>query len=588
PDAIALVFGDAELSYGELNTRANRLARGLRDYGVGTDVVVGLALERGVAMMVALLAVLKAGGAYLPLDPDYPPERLSHMLRDSGAALVLTQTSLLEQFAPVLKETGAEAWLLDEAAGGEGGNADNLDLTIHPESLAYVIYTSGSTGLPKGVMVRHDAVTNFLATMSEQPGMTSQDRVLGLTSLSFDIAVLELWLPLTLGARVVLADRAAAHDPGQLKAMVAAQGVTMIQATPSTWRMLLDHDGPQLPQSCRVLCGGEALPPDLSRRLVAQAGEVWNLYGPTETTVWSARHRLDAQDDRPVLGGPIGNTTLHILDNDLNLAPVGVAGELYIGGEGLARGYWRRGALTAERFIPDPFGTPGARLYRTGDVARWRADGVIEYIGRSDHQVKIRGFRIELGEIEARLMEQAAVRAAVVVAREVGAGRQLVGYVSGEASLDGLALKTALSSVLPDYMVPARIVVLDRLPLTPNGKIDRKALPAPDQLGAAEHVAPRTPTEAALAAIWADLLRQPNVGVTDNFFELGGDSLTAVQLISRIKRDLGHDLPLNRLFEMTTVETMAASLAPEIQVDKRGDDIAAMLDMLKEVEFSDE
>ncbi|MBR1233998.1 non-ribosomal peptide synthase/polyketide synthase, partial [Bradyrhizobium sp. AUGA SZCCT0182] len=486
PDAIALVFGDAALSYGELNKRANRLARDLRDYGVGTDVVVGLALERGVAMMVALLAVLKAGGAYLPLDPDYPPERLSHMLRDSGAALVLTQTSLLGQFAPVLKETGAEAWLLDEAAGGEGGNADNLDLTIHPESLAYVIYTSGSTGLPKGVMVRHDAVTNFLATMAEQPGMTPQDRVLGLTSLSFDIAVLELWLPLTLGARVVLADRAAAHDPGQLKAMVTAQGVTMIQATPSTWRMLLDHDGPQLPQSCRVLCGGEALPPDLSRRLVAQAGEVWNLYGPTETTVWSARHRLDAQDDRPVLGGPIGNTTLHILDNDLNLAPVGVAGELYIGGEGLARGYWRRGALTAERFIPDPFGPAGARLYRTGDVARWRADGVLEYIGRSDHQVKIRGFRIELGEIEARLMEQAAVRAAVVVAREVGAGRQLVGYVSGEASPDGLALKTALSSVLPDYMVPARIVVLDRLPLTPNGKIDRKALPAPDQLGAAE------------------------------------------------------------------------------------------------------
>ncbi|MBR1245260.1 AMP-binding protein, partial [Bradyrhizobium sp. AUGA SZCCT0274] len=378
------------------------------------------------------------------------------------------------------------------------------------------------------------------------------------------------------------------HDPGQLKALVTAQGVTMIQATPSTWRMLLDHDGPPLPQSCRVLCGGEALPPDLSRRLVTQAGELWNLYGPTETTVWSARHRLDAQDDRPMLGGPIGKTTLHILDNDLNLAPVGVAGELYIGGEGLARGYWQRGALTAERFIPDPFGPAGARLYRTGDVARWRSDGVIEYIGRSDHQVKIRGFRIELGEIEARLMEQAAVRAAIVVAREVGAGRQLVAYVSGEASLDGSALKTALSSVLPDYMVPARIVVLDRLPLTPNGKIDRKALPAPDQLATAEHVAPRTPTEAALAAIWADLLRQPNIGVTDNFFELGGDSLTAVQLISRIKRDLGHDLPLNRLFEMTTVETMAAGLAPEIQVDKRGDDIAAMLDMLKEVEFSDE
>ena len=587
PEAIALVFGATELSYAALNARANRLARRLRDRGVGTDIVVGLALDRGIEMLVALLAVLKAGGAYLPLDPDYPPERLAHMLRDSGAALVLTQMDLRDQFAAVLAETGAEAWLLD-TSDGEGGDAGNLDVAVHGESLAYVIYTSGSTGLPKGVMVRHDAVTNFLATMADQPGMTAADRVLGLTSLSFDIAVLELWLPLTIGACVVLADRAAAHDPIRLKAIVERHDVSLIQATPSTWRMLLDHEGPALPASCRVLCGGEALPPDLARRLVAQAGEVWNLYGPTETTVWSARYRLDATDDRPLLGGPIGNTTLHILDGDLNLAPIGVAGELYIGGSGLARGYWRRGALTAERFIPDPFGPPGARLYRTGDVARWRSDGVLDYVGRTDHQVKIRGFRIELGEIEARLQAQDGVRAAVVVAREAGAGRQLVGYVSGEA-LDSAALKTALSSMLPDYMVPARIVVLERLPLTPNGKIDRKALPAPDQLAASTaHVAPRTPAEAALAAIWADLLRQPQIGVTDNFFELGGDSLIAVQLVSRIKRDLGHDLPLNRLFEMTTVETMAAALGEESEADKRGDDIATMLDMLKEVELSDE
>ncbi|QIO34958.1 non-ribosomal peptide synthetase [Bradyrhizobium sp. 1(2017)] len=587
PEAVALVFGETELSYAALNVRANRLARRLRDHGVATDTVVGLALDRGVEMLVALLAVLKAGGAYLPLDPDYPPERLAHMLRDSGAALALTQKELRGQFAAVLAETGAEAWLLDDE-DGEGGDAADLDVAVHAESLAYVIYTSGSTGLPKGVMVRHDAVTNFLATMAEQPGMTAGDRVLGLTSLSFDIAVLELWLPLTIGACVVLADRAAAHDPAKLKAIVQRHGVSLIQATPSTWRMLLDHDGPSLPANCRVLSGGEALPPDLARRLVGQAGEVWNLYGPTETTVWSARHRLDAQDDRPLLGGPIGNTTLYVLDGDLNLAPVGVAGELYIGGSGLARGYWRRGGLTAERFIPDPFGAPGARLYRTGDVARWRADGVLDYVGRADHQVKIRGFRIELGEIEARLQAQDGVRAAVVVAREAGAGRQLVGYVSGEA-LDGAALKTALSSLLPDYMVPARIVVLERLPLTPNGKIDRKALPAPDQLATSvAHVAPRTPAEAALAAIWADLLRQPNIGVTDNFFELGGDSLIAVQLVSRIKRDLGHDLPLNRLFEMTTVETMAAALGLESETEKRSGDIAAMLDMLKEVELSDE
>ncbi|ANW03875.1 non-ribosomal peptide synthetase [Bradyrhizobium icense] len=558
PDAVALVFGDEKLSYAELNGRANRLARRLRERGVGTDVVVGLALDRGVDMMVALLAVLKAGGAYLPLDPDYPAERLAHMLRDSGAALVLTQRTLLDQFTLVLEETGAEAWLLD-GKEGEGTDAGNLDVAVHhPESLAYVIYTSGSTGLPKGVMVRHDAVTNFLATMAERPGMTAKDRVLGLTSLSFDIAVLELWLPLTLGACVVLADRAAAHDPARLKAMVVKHGVTMIQATPSAWRMLLDHDGPSLPASCRVLCGGEALPPDLARRLVAQAGEVWNLYGPTETTVWSARHRLDAKDDRPLLGGPIGNTTLHILGNDLNLAPIGVAGELYIGGAGLARGYWRRGALTAERFIPDPFGPPGARLYRTGDVARWRDDGVIEYIGRADHQVKIRGFRIELGEIEARLLEQAGVRSAVVVAREVGAARQLVGYVSGETLMDGTALKTALSALLPDYMVPARIVVLERLPLTPNGKIDRKALPVPDQLATStERVAPRTPVETALAEIWADLLKQPDIGVTDNFFELGGDSIISLQMVSRARRE-GVLIEARDVFRHQTIEALAA------------------------------
>ncbi|MFN5450660.1 amino acid adenylation domain-containing protein, partial [Bradyrhizobium sp.] len=322
-------------------------------------------LERSITMMVALLAVLKAGGAYLPLDPDYPAERLAHMLGDSGAKLLLTQAALLDRFAPALRTSGAEAWLLDTESGD--GDDANLDLEIHPESLAYVIYTSGSTGLPKGVMVRHGAVTNFLATMAEQPGIARDDRVLGLTSLSFDIAVLELWLPLTHGAQVVLADRTAAHDPAVLKAMVARHGVTMIQATPSSWRMLLDHDETTdwLPGDGRVLSGGEALAPDLARRLTALSREVWNLYGPTETTVWSARHRLDAAESQPMLGGPIGNTTLYVLDGHLNLAPVGVTGELFIGGAGLARGYWQRASLSAERFVPDPFGPAGARLYRT-------------------------------------------------------------------------------------------------------------------------------------------------------------------------------------------------------------------------------
>ncbi|MGJ4962730.1 amino acid adenylation domain-containing protein [Bradyrhizobium sp. HKCCYLRH3061] len=592
PDAVALVHGPETISYGALNARANRLARRLRDRGVGPDVVVGLALERGVAMMVALLAVLKAGAAYLPLDPDYPAERLAHMLNDSGAKLLLTQATLHDRFAPVLERSEAEAWLLEVAAGDGLGQTDNLSVDVHPENLAYVIYTSGSTGLPKGVMVRHAALTNFLATMAEQPGIAAGDRVLALTSLSFDIAVLELWLPLTNGAQVVLADRAAAHDPEALKAMVARHGVTMIQATPSSWRMLLDHDAanpdPWLPKGCRLLSGGEALASDLARRLNAESSEVWNLYGPTETTVWSARHRLDGANPVPLLGSPIGNTALYVLDGELNLAPVGVTGELFIGGDGLARGYWKRAALSAERFIPDPFGDDGARLYRTGDLARWRADGVLDYVGRADHQVKIRGHRIELGEIEARLREQPGVRDSVVVAHELGGSRQLVGYVGGEAPLDGSELRAALATALPDYMVPSRVIVLPELPLTPNGKIDRKALPRPDATPpGARRVDPRNPTEAALAAIWAELLHRPAVGVTDDFFELGGDSLVAVQLVGRIKRDLARELPLKRLFELTTVETMASALAAD-PPPRRSDDIAAMFDLLEEVEFANE
>ncbi|MGJ4925639.1 amino acid adenylation domain-containing protein [Bradyrhizobium sp. HKCCYLS2038] len=592
PAATALVHGDATVSYGELNARANRLARRLQAHGVGPDVVVGLALERGVTMLVALLAVLKAGGAYLPLDPDYPAERLTHMLSDSDTKLLLTQASLHQQFAPGLARSGADAWLLDDIASEGGGeDAGNLDVTVHPETLAYVIYTSGSTGLPKGVMVRHGAVTNFLATMAEQPGIARDDRALALTSLSFDIAVLELWLPLTHGAQVALIDRAAAHDPAALKAVVIRHDVTLIQATPSSWRMLLDHEPSAvwLPAGCRVLSGGEALAPDLARRLTALSGEVWNVYGPTETTVWSARHLIDARDPQPVIGGPIGNTTLHVLDGDLNLAPIGVAGELFIGGDGLARGYWNRQALSAERFIADPFGSPGGRLYRTGDLARWRAEGVLEHIGRADHQVKIRGHRIELGEIEERLRGERGVRDSVVVAHELGGSRQLVGYVSGDDALDGTTLRMALASVLPDYMVPSRVMVLPHLPLTPNGKIDRKALPLPDAHPAdVQRVAPRNPTEAALAAIWAELLHHDAVGVTDNFFELGGDSLTAVQLIGRIKRDLAQDLPLKRLFELTTVERMASALAADPPASRRNDDIAAMFDLLKEVELANE
>ncbi|MPZ39504.1 MAG: amino acid adenylation domain-containing protein [Rhizobiales bacterium] len=574
PDAIALVCGDEAVSYGALNARANRLARWLRRQDVEPDVPVALAVERSAGMVVALLAILKAGGAYVPLDPDYPAARLTHMLRDSGARLLLTQKSLLPRLEPVLAAARNEnnradhaiaAWPLD-AAKAAAASEDNSDLKIalHPEHLAYVIYTSGSTGVPKGVMVRHGALTNVLASMAEEPGISADDRVLALTSLSFDIAGLELFLPLISGARVVVADRATAQDPAGLLKLVPATGVSLIQATPATWRMLLDNvpgdEQPRLPAGCRVLCGGEALPQDLARRLIAIAGELWNVYGPTETTIWSARHRIDASDDRPLLGGPIGTTSLHVLDQGLNPVPLGVVGELYIGGAGLARGYFNRPELTAERFIPDPFGNePGARLYRTGDLARWRTDSMLAYVGRADEQVKIRGFRIEPGEIEARLMEQASVRSAVVVARDTVSGKQLVGYVTGEG-IEGTSLRAALSTTLPDYMVPSRIMVLDALPLTPNGKIDRRALPDP-QSAATAHVAPRTETEAALAAIWADLLGQQTTGVTDNFFELGGDSIISLQLVSRARR-AGFLIEPRDVFRHQTLEQLAQAVRP--------------------------
>ena len=573
-DAVALVFGDEEISYGELNRRANRLARRLRGHGVGPDVLVALAVERSVGMVVALLAVLKAGGAYLPLDPDYPAQRLAHMLRDSGARLMLTQATLLERLQPVLTEI--EAWRLDVAETAAADEADaNLGLSVHPDSLAHVIYTSGSTGIPKGVMVRREALANLLETMADRPGIGEHDHVLALTSLSFDIAGVELFLPLISGARIVLADRAAARDPARLAAIAAANSVTIMQATPATWRMLTDHAGEDgcrlLLAGCRILCGGEALAPDLARRLIAAAGSMWNLYGPTETTIYSTRHCLDARDDRPFLGGPVGHTSLHVLDGDLNPVPVGVVGELYIGGVGLARGYFGRAGLTGERFVPDPFGEDGGRLYRTGDLARWRADGVMEYVGRADHQVKIRGFRIEPGEIEARLLEREGVRSAVVVAREMGSGRQLVGYVTGDSGLDGSALRSALSEVLPDYMVPSRVVVLDRLPLTPNGKVDRRALPDPQAAGSGEHVAPRTAAEAALAAIWSALLGQQAIGVTDNFFELGGDSIVSLQVVSRARR-AGLLIEPRDVFRHQTLQELAQAArvesAPQATADQ--------------------
>jgi amino acid adenylation domain-containing protein len=571
PDAMAVVGRDGTLTYGELEALSNRLARHLRSLGAGPGVLVAVAVERGAAMVAALLGVLKSGAAYLPVDPDYPSGRVEYMLADSGARLLLTQ----QRLASVLPRGGAGVVLLDP---GQPWSAEHsaapLEPAAGPDDLAYVIYTSGSTGRPKGVQVRHGGVAAFLQAMSEAPGIAPEDVLLAVTTLSFDIAVLELFLPLTAGARVVVAGRDEAADPALLRDAMERTRATVMQATPATWRMLA-AGGWTPPSRMKLLSGGEALPRELADALLAGGAELWNLYGPTETTVWSTATRIEP--GAPVtVGRPIANTRVYVLDGYGNPTPVGVPGELVIGGAGVALGYLGRAELTAERFVPDPFGAdPQGRMYRTGDRARWRADGTLELLGRLDTQVKVRGFRIELGEIESVLREHPAVADAAAAVREDTPGdARLVAYlVAAEgAALPLGELRGALRSRLPEYMVPGAFVTLDALPLTPNGKVDRKRLPAPDALAAEEavYVAPATPTEEALAAIWGELLGRPRVGTAESFFDLGGHSLTATQVMARIRAGLGVALPVRVIFEARTVAELAkrvdeAKGAPQAQ-----------------------
>ncbi|MDU9390191.1 non-ribosomal peptide synthetase [Pseudomonas sp. zfem002] len=572
PQAVALLDGETSLSYAQLNAQANALAHKLRELGVGADALVGVALERGPQMVVGLLAILKAGGAYVPLDPDFPADRLSYMMQDSGLKLLLTQSSLLGQLSI---PAGVQNLCLDQDSDWlDGYSQDNLPALAAPQNLAYAIYTSGSTGLPKGVTIAHQALVNFLVSMGEQPGMAAGDRVLSLTSLSFDIAGLELYLPLIRGAAVVVLRSGQNKDPQALLEVIERQRVSLIQATPSSWRMLLDAAPAGALAGKTVLCGGEALSAELAQRLIDQAGHVWNVYGPTETTIWSARHYLTRSDD-VWLGKPLGNTNLHVLSDDFAVLPVGARGELLIGGDGLARGYHQRPSLTAQRFVPDPFGGQGGRLYRTGDLARYHADGVLEYVGRLDHQVKIRGFRIELGEIEARLLEHGAVHQAVVIDIEVAGNKQLAAYlVAGEGVADPEALRDELRAHLkvglPDYMVPGHLQWLPRMPLTPNGKLDRKALPKPDaSLAQGDYQAPRTEQERRLAAIWSEVLGVERVGLRDNFFALGGHSLLVIAAVGKIREAFEISLSLNDFLLLETFEDLAELLRADERRVKR-------------------
>ncbi|MFY9559984.1 MAG: amino acid adenylation domain-containing protein [Terriglobales bacterium] len=563
PEAVALVWGEQQLSYGELNRRANQLAHELRSKGVGPEALVGICVERSPDLLVALLGVLKAGGAYVPLDPAFPRERLLFMLRDAGVQVLLTQENLRAK----LSESTARFICLDSGWTAISKQpSENCRSGVGPENLAYVIYTSGSTGLPKGVEVLHRALSNFLASMQVKPGLTEQDTLLAVTTASFDIAALELYLPLTVGARVNLVSRDTATDGQRLRDSLVASGATCMQATPTTWRLLVNAGWEGNPD-LKILCGGEALPRELANELVGRASSVWNMYGPTETTVWSAVHQVTSATGPVFVGCPIANTELYVLDSELQPVPIGVPGELYIGGDGLARGYRNRPELTAERFVPHPFSRQAdARLYNTGDLARYRADGNLELLGRRDHQVKIRGFRVELGEIEAALGEHPAVQATAVVVREEAPGEQrLVAYAVLQSGSLARAeeLRSFLKGKLPDYMLPARFEFLASLPVSPSGKVDRRALPAPgsERLESeASYLAPRTEQEKKLAAIWAEVLQLDRVSIHDNFFDLGGHSLLAVKLVARVENALGKRLPVISVFQLPTISELAPLL----------------------------
>jgi len=551
PDAVALVAGAETLTYRELNARANRLAHHLRGLGVGPEARVGVCLPRTPGMLISLLAVLKAGGAYVPLDPAYPRERLDFMLEDAGVRLVLTEDALADHLPARAEPVRLD--LLGEVL--ERAPEHDPESGVLPENLSHVIFTSGSTGRPNGVMIRHASVGVLLRWLRENVTDAERAAALFSTSVNFDVSVAEVFGTLCWGGTLHLAENALSlaemHDAG----------IVYASMVPTAAAELLRAGG--IPASVRTLSlAGEALPPELARALhdLGTVERVGNLYGPTEDTTYSTCAWVPRGCERVRIGRPLSNTRAYVLDGELRPLPAGVAGELYLAGDGLARGYAARPDRTAERFLPDPFGEPGSRMYRVMDRARWTADGELEYLGRTDHQVKVRGFRVELGEVEAALLRHSSVRSAVATVREdVPGERRLVAYVVPEGAPPGAAgLRAHLRESLPEYMVPGAFVVLDALPVTPNGKLDRGALPAPENAQAdARYLAPRTPVEEVLAGIWAEVLRRERVGVRDRFFELGGHSLLAIRVVSRIREVLGVEPPLRVVFEASTVAELA-------------------------------
>jgi amino acid adenylation domain-containing protein/thioester reductase-like protein len=568
PDSIAIEFESNHLTYAQLNDRANQLAHHLQHLGVKPGVLVSICVERSLEMFVALLGVLKSGGTYIPLDPGYPKDRLEFMMEDSRSSVLITHGGL---DTSLKTNPNLQRVYLDRDAETIAQCSDsNLNVELTENDLAYVIYTSGSTGKPKGVQVKHNAVVNFLKSMQHEPGMDSTDTILALTTISFDIAVLEMYLPLISGAKVRLISRTSATDPVKLQAILSDSEITIAQATPATWRMVLAVGWKGNP-NLKILCGGEALNRTLANQLLDRVSSLWNMYGPTETTVWSMVCQVMPGSDIVPLGHPIANTQIYLLDptsyskdETWTTVPVGITGEIYIGGAGVALGYLDRLELNQERFVPDPFQPESnAKLYRTGDLARYLPNGEMEMLGRADNQVKIRGHRIELGEIEAVLSQHPDIQEGAVIAPEdrVTGTRRLAAYVvpKFKADLTAKTLQKWLREKLPSHMLPSSVVFMEVMPLTPNCKIDRRALPIPKLDLQEEIIPPSTDLEAQLVQIWSDVLGI-EVGISQNFYECGGDSLRTALLLNRINKTCGIQVPLECLFQAPTVEDFAKLL----------------------------
>lgn len=581
PEKTAVRCGQDSLTFAQLDQKSNQVAHYLIDQGVTSDNLVGLAMNRSVNMLVALLGIWKAGGAYVPLDPDYPQARLAHMVNDSGMPLLVTETSLHARFA----EYDVKTLIWEDAQPAiVAGSTAPPEITLDNQNRAYVIYTSGSTGLPKGVQVPHKALSNFLWSMQDEPGLVADDVLVGVTTLSFDIHGLELWLPLITGAELVIVTPETSTDGVKLANLLNEVQADVLQATPATWKLLLDT-GWQGRAGIKMLCGGEPLPRKLANQLLEKGGELWNMYGPTETTIWSSVEQVESGGEQITIGRPIANTQMYILNKQMKPVPVGTTGELYIGGDGVTIGYLNRDELTAEKFVPNPFGPN--RIYNTGDMARYAHDGNLICLGRADGQVKVRGFRIELGEIEAVLARHPEINDVVVIVREDKEDdKRIVAYYTSDGQPDVRVLRDFVGLSVPYYMVPSSFMQMDEFPLTPNGKINRKALPKPElNLDMDEDKAmPETEAEIGVAQIWEEVLQIQNIGANDGFFDLGGHSLLAIRTLNRVRDHFGVEIALMDFFNAPTV----ADVAQQVEIglwSLGGDDEFAFADVEESEEF---